>query len=66
MEIASEFRYRKSVVRPNSLLVTLSQSGETADTLAALRLAKESGYMSSLAICNVPGSSWCVNRIWPL
>ncbi|QXC38705.1 glutamine--fructose-6-phosphate transaminase (isomerizing) [Aeromonas jandaei] len=57
VEIASEFRYRKSVVRPNSLLITLSQSGETADTLAALRLAKESGYMSSLAICNVPGSS---------
>ncbi|KUE79845.1 glutamine--fructose-6-phosphate transaminase (isomerizing) [Aeromonas schubertii] len=57
VEIASEFRYRKSVVRPGSLLVTLSQSGETADTLAALRLAKTSGYMSSLAICNVPGSS---------
>lgn len=66
VEIASEFRYRKSVVRPNSLLVTLSQSGETADTLAALRLAKESGYMSSLAICNVPGSSWCANPTWPL
>ncbi|NHI02054.1 glutamine--fructose-6-phosphate transaminase (isomerizing) [Oceanimonas sp. MB9] len=57
IEIASEFRYRKSVVRPNSLLITLSQSGETADTLAALRLAKESGYMGSLTICNVPGSS---------
>ncbi|ENY71330.1 glucosamine--fructose-6-phosphate aminotransferase [Aeromonas diversa CDC 2478-85] len=57
VEIASEFRYRKSVVRPGSLLVTLSQSGETADTLAALRLAKTCGYMSSLAICNVPGSS---------
>jgi len=57
VEIASEFRYRKSVTRPGSLLVTLSQSGETADTLAALRLAKESGYMASLAICNVPGSS---------
>ncbi|MCM2679625.1 glutamine--fructose-6-phosphate transaminase (isomerizing) [Echinimonas agarilytica] len=57
VEIASEFRYRKSVVRPNSLFVTLSQSGETADTLAALRLAKEMGYMSSLAVCNVPGSS---------
>ncbi|GAA3550508.1 glutamine--fructose-6-phosphate transaminase (isomerizing) [Zobellella aerophila] len=57
IEIASEFRYRKSVVRPNSLLITLSQSGETADTLAALRLAKDSGFMSSLAICNVPGSS---------
>ncbi|KAL8188410.1 UNVERIFIED_CONTAM: hypothetical protein K2H54_000095 [Gekko kuhli] len=55
VEIASEFRYRKSVVRPNSLLVTLSQSGETADTLAALRLAKQSGYMSSLAICNLAG-----------
>ena len=57
VEIASEFRYRKSVVRPNSLFVTLSQSGETADTLAALRVAKEMGYMSSLSICNVPGSS---------
>ncbi|AEY00212.1 glucosamine/fructose-6-phosphate aminotransferase, isomerizing [Oceanimonas sp. GK1] len=57
IEIASEFRYRKSVVRPNSLLITLSQSGETADTLAALRLAKESGYMGTLTICNVPGSS---------
>ncbi len=57
VEIASEFRYRKSVVHPNSLLVTISQSGETADTLAALRLAKELGYMSSLTICNVPGSS---------
>ncbi len=57
VEIASEFRYRKSVVHPNSLLVTISQSGETADTLAALRLAKELGYMGSLTICNVPGSS---------
>lgn len=57
VEIASEFRYRKSVTRPGSLLITLSQSGETADTLAALRLAKEQGYMASLAICNVPGSS---------
>ena len=57
VEIASEFRYRKSVVKPGSLLITLSQSGETADTLAGLRLAKELGYMSSLAICNVPGSS---------
>ena len=57
VEIASEFRYRKSVVYPNSLLITISQSGETADTLAALRLAKEVGYMSTLTICNVPGSS---------
>ncbi len=57
VEIASEFRYRKSFVPDNSLLITISQSGETADTLAALRLAKELGYMSSLAICNVDGSS---------
>ncbi|QUM77357.1 glutamine--fructose-6-phosphate transaminase (isomerizing) [Moritella sp. 24] len=57
VEIASEFRYRKFVTRPNSLLITLSQSGETADTLAALRLAKEKGYMSAMTICNVAGSS---------
>lgn len=57
VEIASEFRYRKFVTRPNSLLVTISQSGETADTLAALRLAKEKGYMATLTICNVSSSS---------
>lgn len=57
IEIASEFRYRKSFVPKNCLFVTISQSGETADTLAALRLAKESGFMASLSICNVPGSS---------
>ncbi|PLV62378.1 glutamine--fructose-6-phosphate transaminase (isomerizing) [Erwinia sp. B116] len=57
VEIASEFRYRKSAVRKNSLLITLSQSGETADTLAALRLSKELGHLGSLAICNVAGSS---------
>ena len=57
VEIASEFRYRKFVTRSNSLLITLSQSGETADTLAALRLAKEKGYMAALTICNVAGSS---------
>lgn len=57
VEIASEFRYRKFVTRPNSLLLTLSQSGETADTLAALRLAKEKGYMAAMTICNVAGSS---------
>jgi len=57
VEIASEFRYRKFVTRPNSLLVTISQSGETADTLAALRLAKEKGYMAVLTICNVSSSS---------
>ncbi|CAJ0990717.1 glutamine--fructose-6-phosphate transaminase (isomerizing) [Pantoea sp. Nvir] len=57
LEIASEFRYRKSAVRKNSLIITLSQSGETADTLAALRLSKKMGYLGSLAICNVAGSS---------
>lgn len=57
VEIASEFRYRKSFVQPNSLLVSISQSGETADTLAALRMAKEAGYLGSLTICNVAGSS---------
>ena len=57
VEIASEFRYRSPVVPKNTLFVTISQSGETADTLAALRLAKQSGYLSSLAICNVPESS---------
>ncbi len=57
VEIASEFRYRKSFVPKNCLFVTLSQSGETADTLAALQLAKEQGYMATLSICNVPGSS---------
>ncbi|MDX1705802.1 glutamine--fructose-6-phosphate transaminase (isomerizing) [Pseudidiomarina sp.] len=57
VEIASEFRYRQSYVHPNSLLVTISQSGETADTLAALRLSKELGYKGSLTICNVTTSS---------
>jgi glutamine---fructose-6-phosphate transaminase (isomerizing) len=57
VEIASEYRYRNPVVPKNSLFVTISQSGETADTLAALRMAKQAGYLSSLAICNVPESS---------
>ena len=57
VEIASEFRYRKRVVPPGTLFVTISQSGETADTLAALMLAKECGYLASIAICNVPESS---------
>jgi len=57
VEIASEYRYRQPVVPKNSLFVTISQSGETADTLAALRLAKAGGYLSSLAVCNVPESS---------
>ncbi|KRA88677.1 MULTISPECIES: glutamine--fructose-6-phosphate transaminase (isomerizing) [Pseudomonas] len=57
VEVASEFRYRKVVVQPDTLFVTISQSGETADTLAALRNAKELGYLASLAICNVGISS---------
>ncbi|MCQ4268555.1 glutamine--fructose-6-phosphate transaminase (isomerizing) [Pseudomonas phenolilytica] len=57
VEVASEFRYRKVVVQPDSLFVTISQSGETADTLAALRNAKDAGYLASLAICNVGISS---------
>ncbi|MBS0365863.1 MAG: glutamine--fructose-6-phosphate transaminase (isomerizing) [Proteobacteria bacterium] len=57
VDIASEYRYRNPLVPPHSLFVTISQSGETADTLAALRLARQSGYLSSLAICNVPESS---------
>lgn len=57
VEVASEFRYRKTVCMPGTLFVTISQSGETADTLAALREAQGEGYLASLAICNVPGSS---------
>ena len=57
VEVASEFRYRKFKVQPNTLLVTISQSGETADTLAALRLAKTLNYAATLAICNVNQSS---------
>ena len=57
VEIASEYRYRNVVVPPNTLFVTLSQSGETADTLEALRIAKESGYAGSLTICNSAHSS---------
>ena len=62
IEVASEFRYRKVVVQPDTLFVSISQSGETADTLAALRNAKQlapgaGGYLASLAICNVGISS---------
>jgi len=57
VEIASEFRYRKLVVARDTLFVTISQSGETADTLAALRLAHTLGYRATLAICNAPQSS---------
>lgn len=57
VDIASEYRYRNILVPENCLFVTISQSGETADTLAALRAAKEAGYVGCLAICNVPNSS---------
>lgn len=57
VEVASEFRYRRHVVSPDTLFVTISQSGETADTLTALEVAKEFGYSATLAICNVPDSS---------
>ncbi|HEY3808806.1 MAG TPA: glutamine--fructose-6-phosphate transaminase (isomerizing) [Steroidobacteraceae bacterium] len=56
-EIASEYRYRNPVVPKNTLFVVISQSGETADTLAALRMARQNGYLSTLAICNAPESS---------
>lgn len=57
VDIASEYRYRHPVIPPDSLFVALSQSGETADTLASFRLAKTQNYLSTLAICNVPESS---------
>jgi glucosamine--fructose-6-phosphate aminotransferase (isomerizing) len=57
VEVASEFRYRNSVVQDDTLFLTISQSGETADTLAALRGANERGYLGSLCVCNVPESS---------
>jgi glutamine---fructose-6-phosphate transaminase (isomerizing) len=57
VEIASEYRYRQPVITPDTLFVTLSQSGETADTLAALRNARQAGYVSTLSICNVAESS---------
>ncbi len=57
VEVASEYRYRRGVTPPGTLFVSISQSGETADTLAALRAAKERGYLATLAICNVAESS---------
>lgn len=57
VEIASEFRYRKRVIQPETLLICVSQSGETADTLAALKSVKNLGYCGTLSICNVPDSS---------
>src|SRR5690554_4471099 len=66
VEVASEFRYRQVAVPANTLLITISQSGETADTLAALRYAKQQGYLSTLAICNVAGSSLVREADWRL
>ena len=57
VEVASEFRYRNTVIAPNTLFVSISQSGETADTLACLRFSKNAGYLARLGICNVPTSS---------
>ena len=57
VEVASEYRYRETVLPENTLLVTISQSGETADTLAALREAQKRGILASLCICNVPTST---------
>jgi glucosamine--fructose-6-phosphate aminotransferase (isomerizing) len=57
VEVASEYRYRNAVVPADALFVVISQSGETADTLAALRHARQSNYLATLAICNVPESS---------
>jgi len=57
VEVASEYRYRRAVVPDGSLLITISQSGETADTLAALRGSRAQGYIGSLTVCNVPESS---------
>ncbi|MBS3803675.1 MAG: glutamine--fructose-6-phosphate transaminase (isomerizing) [Oleiphilaceae bacterium] len=57
VEVASEFRYRKHVIQAGTLFLCISQSGETADTLAALRQAKKAGFRAALAICNVPSSS---------
>ena len=57
VEIASEYRYREPVITPDTLFVTISQSGETADTLAAVRNAKKAKYLSTLTICNVAESS---------
>ncbi|NYE30237.1 glucosamine--fructose-6-phosphate aminotransferase (isomerizing) [Rhodanobacter sp. K2T2] len=57
VEVASEYRYRDAVVPADSLFVAISQSGETADTLAALRESRRRGYLGTLAICNVPESS---------
>ncbi len=64
VEIASEYRYRNAVVPANSLFVTISQSGETADTLAALRLAKQTGYLGRWPCATCRRVHWCANRTW--
>ena len=64
VEIASEYRYRVSVPNPEALVVVVSQSGETADTLAALRHAKSLGHHKTLAICNVASSAMMRETIW--
>ena len=66
VEVASEYRYRTVVVPADTLLITISQSGETADTLAALRFARHEGYLATLAICNVAGSSLVREADWRL
>ncbi|MBT8547529.1 glutamine--fructose-6-phosphate transaminase (isomerizing) [Polynucleobacter paneuropaeus] len=64
VEIASEYRYRKTVSLPNTLVIVVSQSGETADTLAALRHAKSLGHLFTLAICNVASSAMVRETDW--
>ena len=64
VEIASEYRYRNTVSNPNTLIVVVSQSGETADTLAALRHAKSLGHRFTLAICNVASSAMVRETAW--
>lgn len=66
VEVASEYRYRNVAVPEGTLLITISQSGETADTLAALSYAKKQGYLGTLAICNVAGSSLVRQADWRL
>lgn len=66
VEVASEYRYRNVSVPEGTLLITISQSGETADTLAALNYAKRQGYLGTLAICNVAGSSLVRQADWRL
>lgn len=66
VEVASEFRYRPHIVNKNTLFVTISQSGETADTLAALQASGELGFAHSLTICNVPESSLVRESEWAL